>query len=175
MIIQEIPNLYRIIPMQVLRQTSGVNFDSIPPEHMPRVDAVDRVLHHDAAISPGSVGDVERPWYMHTHQDDNLMVFYGERYVDIYTPEHGCIEKFTVTPTHVMHNGEVIYDKGAMLVWPCGVFHRIQSHKTLGSISVNLATHYEGFDIRTNFNIYDLDPKTGTFHVLREGHQDQPE
>jgi hypothetical protein len=40
---------------------------------------------------------------------------------------------------------------------------------------VNLAVHYEGFDIRTNFNIYDVDVATGKFHVIRKGDEDQIE
>ena len=44
-----------------------------------------------------------------------------------------------------------------MLVWPRGVFHRVRSDAELGSASVNLATRYEGIDMKTNFSIYDID------------------
>jgi hypothetical protein len=60
-----------------------------------------------------------------------------------------------------------------MLVWPRYVFHRVVSDPTHGSASVNLATHYPGFDVRTNFSIYDLNIATGEYRVLREGHLDQ--
>ncbi len=60
-----------------------------------------------------------------------------------------------------------------MLVWPCGVFHRIVSCPEQGSGSVNFAVRYEGFNIRTNFNIYDLDTESGKYKVIREGHLDQ--
>jgi len=60
-----------------------------------------------------------------------------------------------------------------MLVWPCGVFHRIVSCPEQGSASVNFAVRYEGFNIRTNFNIYDLDTESGKYKVIREGHLDQ--
>jgi len=43
-----------------------------------------------------------------------------------------------------------------------------------GSASLNLAVHHDGFDIRTNFSVYDLDPDTGQYRVIREGHLDQP-
>lgn len=49
---------------------------------------------------------------------------------------------------------------------------RIVSGKN-GSTSVNLATHYKGFDIKTNFNIYDLNTKTGNYRLIREGYKDQ--
>ena len=54
------------------------------------------------------------------------------------------------------------------------VFHRVISDAKLGSASLNLAVHYEGYDIRTNFSIYDLDIETGEYRVIREGHLDQP-
>lgn len=109
---------------------------------------------------------------MHPYQDDNLIVLYGTRYVEIYTKDHGRIERFTVTPQEIIKDGKQIYKGGAMLVWPCRVFHRIISGEK-GSASLNLAVHYQGFDIRTNFNVYDLDTSTGQFTLIREGHLDQ--
>ena len=171
-IFKEIKGLYKIIPLKLFRKTQGVSFDVLPKDIVPKVDAVDRVIHFKDAVSPGPVGDVAEPWYMHPYQDDNLMVLQGVRHVDIYTRAHGKIESFVVTPHKIMQNGETVYDGAALLVWPQGVFHRIKSGPE-GSASVNLATHYEGIDMRTNFNIYDLDIETGKFKVIREGHLDQ--
>lgn len=69
---------------------------------------------------------MEQAWYMHPHQEDNLFVLHGTRYVELYMPEHGKVERFTIAPDYIEHNG---------------------------SASINLATHLEGFDIKTNFNI----------------------
>lgn len=170
-IIGEVPGLYRILAMKLFRKTSGVTFDFCPLQMLPRIDAIDRVIHEPAAVSPGPVGEVERPWYMHPFQEDNLMVLYGTRYVDIYTPQHG-IHSLVVTPHEIRKDGKVICSGGAMLVWPTRVFHRIRSGPE-GSASVNLAVHYEGFDIKNNFNVYDVDTATGKFRMIREGHQDQ--
>jgi len=171
-IIEELPGLYKIFPMRVFRKTKNVTFDFVPIDLIPRIDAIDRVLHESNATSPGPVGSIERPWYMHPYQDDNLIVLYGTRYVEIYTKDHGRIERFTVTPQEIIKDGKQIYKGGAMLVWPCRVFHRIISGEK-GSASLNLAVHYQGFDIRTNFNVYDLDTSTGQFTLIREGHLDQ--
>ena len=172
-VIDEVRDLYRIIRLRPMRRTKGVCFDVVDLEQVVRIDAVDRVIHAGGAFSPGSVGGVERPWYMHPHQADNLLVLHGVRYVEIYTPAHGRIEQFTVTPDKVMHGAEVVCDGGAMLVWPCRVFHRIISDKELGSASVNLATHFPGFDIDTNFSIYDVDTGTGEYRMIRKGSLDQ--
>jgi hypothetical protein len=61
-----------------------------------------------------------------------------------------------------------------MLGWPRRVFHRIVSNEQTGSASINFAVHYEGFDIRTNFNIYDLYVETGSARIIRHGYLDQP-
>lgn len=171
-IIEQVPNLYTIYELDLFRKTPGVVFDLFPLDIVPHIDSIDRVLHEHSAVSPGPVGSVERPWYMHPHQADNLLVLHGSRFVEIFTPEHGKIENFTVTPNAVYKNGELIYEGGAILVWPQYVFHRIVSGEE-GSASINLAVHYEGFEIATNFNIYDLNTETGEYKMIRKGAADQ--
>lgn len=171
-IIEEVKDFYRIIKFKPFRKTAGVSFDLYPMEEISHISAMDRVVHQSSAVSPGPVGNVERPWYMHEHQADNLIVFHGQREVEIYTKEYGEIEKFLVTPDKIYKNGQLIYDGPAVLVWPRKVFHRIKSGEN-GSVSLNLAVHYDGFDIKNNFNIYDLNIKTGDHKILRKGFEDQ--
>ncbi len=171
-IIEEIPGFYKIIALKPFRKTEGVSFDIVPMEFLPRVDGVDRVIHKSDAVSPGAVSGIDRPWYMHPHQEDNLIVLFGKRTVDIYTLEHKRMETFIVEPERITKNGKVIYEGGAMLVWPCNVFHRIATGGE-GSASLNFAARFEGFDIKTNFNIYSLDVTKNKFELVREGHLDQ--
>src|SRR5450830_1102978 len=123
-VIHEIPGLYIVIRFTPLRRTEGVSFDLFPIRAMPRIDAIDRVIHGPGAFSPGSVGEVARPWYMHPHQDDHLIVLHGTRHVEIYTPAHGRVERFLAEPERIEMNGELLYDGPAALIWPRGVFHR---------------------------------------------------
>ncbi|KAK3235634.1 hypothetical protein CYMTET_54174 [Cymbomonas tetramitiformis] len=44
-----------------------------------------------------------------------------------------------------------------------------------GSISVNFATRHPEYNIKNNFNIYDLDTDTGEYEVIRDGFEDQPD
>lgn len=171
-VIEEIAGLYRILQLKPFRHTKGVDFDVLVQSDVPKVDAIDRVIHVGGAVSPGPVGAIARPWYMHTHQDDNLFVLSGLRYVDLYTPEHGRVEHFEVTADRIVRNGRVVTEGAAVLVWPRRVFHRVVSGAD-GSISINLATHYPGFNLRDNFNIYELDTKTGVYQVARDGYLDQ--
>ncbi|WBW49540.1 hypothetical protein O6R05_05890 [Peptoniphilus equinus] len=171
-IVEEIEGLFKIIKLQEFRKTPGVVFDVMGKSMVPKVDAIDRVLHLQDAISPGPVEGDDRPWYMHPYQDDNLLVLRGERHVELWSEKEPHVHKFVVTPEYIEHNGKRVLEGGGLLVWPTYVFHRVQSGKD-GSASVNMATHYEGFDIKTNFNIYSLNPETGEYKVAREGHKDQ--
>jgi hypothetical protein len=171
-IIEEVKGLYQIIALNPFRKTEGVTFDLYPMDAIAHIDSIDRVLHTNGAVSPGPLAGVEKPWYMHSHQEDNLLVLFGKRDVDIYTKEHGRVEHFTVYPDKILKNGVCIFEGGAVLVWPTGVFHRIVSGDN-GSASVNLAVHHTGFDVKTNFNIYDLNTETGDYQILRDGYLDQ--
>lgn len=133
---------------------------------------MDLVKHGSNAISPGSLGDTQRPWYMHPNQIDNLIVFNGVRYVELYRVDQGKVIKLEVTPEKIIKDGEVLYEGPAMLSWPTDTFHRISSGKD-GSYSLNFAVREEKFDIKTNFNIYKLDTSSGIFEVIREGFKDQ--
>ena len=79
-----------------------------------------------------------------------------------------------VTPDKVYKNDKLYYDGPAMVVWPAGIFHRIISGIE-GSISVNFSTRNKNFDIKDNFNIYQLCTTTGDYNVIKEGHEDQPD
>lgn len=171
-LISEKKGLYHLFELKPFRKTPGVVFDLYPLETLPHIDSIDRVLHERSAVSPGPIGEVERPWYMHTHQTDNLIVLYGQRTVELFNKNHGRIETFVVTPDKIYHNDNLLFDGGAVLGWPPLVFHRIVSGEQ-GSASINIAVHSEGFDIRTNFNIYDLNVATGNYKTIRKGSADQ--
>jgi hypothetical protein len=171
-IVKEVKDFYKVIKLREFRRTEGVSFDIMVESMIPKIDAIDRVLHENNAVSPGIVDGFNRPWYMHTHQEDNLFVLYGKRNIELYMPRYGKIENFVITPNYIEHNGERVLEGGGIITWSTNVFHRIISGEE-GSASINLATHRHGFDIKTNFNIYDLNTETGKYKGLREGYKDQ--
>ncbi len=171
-ILKSVENLFSIVCLTTFRKTPGASFDLIPKDIVKNISSIDRVIHHSSAVSPGKVGDTTYPWYMHPNQADNLLVFSGTRHVDLYSVSHGKIETFIVTPDSILQNGKSITKDPAMLIWPKNVFHRVRSDKE-GSSSINFAVHSNGFDLKTNFNIYDVDTKTGEYKTIREGHLDQ--
>lgn len=169
--------MYRLIPLRALRRTTGVKFDEMVPSDIPKIDGIDRVIHGSNSISPGPMEDVDpackRPWYMHPGQDDNLMVLQGTRYIDIFCTKQMQGASFIVTPEKVYKNDKLYYDGPAMVVWPAGIFHRIISGEE-GSISINFSTRTSKFNLDDNFNIYNLDRKTGDYTLLKDGSDDQP-
>ena len=166
--------LYRLIPLRNLRRTKGVKFDEIVPSDIPKIHGIDRVIHGPISISPGPVDNEKRPWYMHTGQDDNLMVVQGTRYIDIYCPKRKEKASFIVTPDKIFKNDKLYYDGPAMIVWPAGIFHRIISGEE-GSISINFATRTKEFSLEDNFNVYNLNQHTGEYSILKDGVEDQPD
>ena len=70
-IVNCVPGFYTVQSLGVLRRTPGVCFDFVPMGLLDRIDAIDRVIHTGGAISPGPVGAVQRPWYVHPAQVDN--------------------------------------------------------------------------------------------------------
>ena len=171
--IKEVSGFYTVHSLGVLRRTSGVCFDFVPMELLERIDAIDRVIHAQGAVSPGPVGDVARPWYVHSAQVDNLLVLHGKRTVDIFHRDHG-MTRFDVTADAIHQDGKLLFDGPVMLTWHLNVFHRVKSDEEIGSASLNIAVRYDGFDIDTNFSIYSLDTETGISNVIREGRLDQP-
>lgn len=167
-----IEGFYSILPLRAFRRTPGVEFHVLEQEHIPRVDGVDRVIHHSDAQSPGPVGDVKRPWYMHLHQDDHLIVLMGLRRVELFHLPSKQLVHFAVSPEAVHREGVEIFPEPAILAWPRGVFHRIISGSQ-GSASLNLASRYDGFDISNNFSIYRLDTESGAYESIRRGELDQ--
>lgn len=166
-----IPNLCFIIPLTPLRSTPNVNFLSVDGV-VDGLSGIDLVIHEPGGKSPLIANDDTWYWYMHTDQEDKLVVHNGRRHVELFSTKHGKAESFEVTADAIYHNGEKIHDGAAILGWEPLVFHRV--HSPEGSISTNYAARLEGFDIDTNFNIYNLDCQSGEYSMVRLGALDQP-
>ena len=166
-----IENLCFIIPLKPLRSTPNVNFFSVE-EVVDGLSGIDLVIHEPGGKSPLIANDDTWYWYMHTDQEDKLVVHNGRRHVELYSSKHGQAEAFEVTADAIYHNGTKIHEGAAILGWDPLVFHRV--HSPEGSISTNYAKRLEGFDIDTNFNIYNLDCESGEYTMVRLGSLDQP-
>jgi hypothetical protein len=113
--------MFHIIPTSILRKTPNVLFTKLPV--FEGLGGVDHVIHQPFAQSP-TIKDRqdEKFWYMHTDQEDNLVVFSGKRTVELYTKSHNKIETFEVTCDEIKRNGKTLYKGEAILGWSKNVF-----------------------------------------------------
>jgi hypothetical protein len=164
--------LFHIIPFSLLRHTDNVDFHSIP--YLDQINSMDRVIHSPWAVSPWKVWEVAEWWYMHPSQEDNLITTSWTRIVELYHPKFSDwkIEKFELWDKYIKHNWKIICDWPGILGWPTWVYHRNNSPE--GSASLNLWIRFKGFNVDTEFNIYDIDLKTNKVSVIRKGSLDQP-
>lgn len=163
--------LFHVIPFELLRHTDNVDFHSIP--YLDQINSMDRVIHSPWAISPWKVWEVSEWWYMHPAQEDNLITTSGNRIVELYHPKFSDwkIERFELSDKFIKHNWKIICDWPWILGWPTWIYHRNKSPE--GSASLNLWIRFEGFDIDTEFNIYDINQKTWEIKMIRKGSMDQ--
>ena len=120
----------------VFRETSDVIFYDISVDES---NASDLVVHDGAAVSPPDDIVGAKQFYIHSFQDDNNRVVSGERTFEL-------VNYNWKYPYHIVHLNRA---SGALVI-PRGTFHRSVSGEK-GSIVINQAKRYEGFDASKDF------------------------
>eukprot|EP01107_Rhizomastix_libera_P015148 TRINITY_DN537_c0_g1_i1.p1 TRINITY_DN537_c0_g1~~TRINITY_DN537_c0_g1_i1.p1 ORF type:complete len:176 (+),score=2.08 TRINITY_DN537_c0_g1_i1:36-563(+) len=167
-----VPGYWAILPLRSFRHTETVTFRAVDMKEFPSIQGIDHVEHQSNARSPGTYDGVVG-WYFHRHQQDNLLVMRGERTTTLRSPLYpGREDVFVVSPQGITHNGVVACSEPAVLRWEPLTFHRVDSGVD-GSLSLNFAVRLQGFDIDHEFDIHQVDPKTHTSVVIRQGFEDQ--
>ena len=149
LVFHEVPNLYRIIPLHVLRKTPGVSFDLVPTDVLPRMTASTASCMTATPFRPGRLATSIAPGICTLAKTTIFVILHGVRFIEIYIREHSRIESFEATPHQIRQDGQIVYDGPAMLVWPRRMLHRIRSDANVGSSSVKKTVAYEDFDVRT--------------------------
>eukprot|EP00727_Mastigamoeba_balamuthi_P005801 m51a1_g1840 putative ubiquitin carboxyl-terminal hydrolase 22-like (718) ;mRNA; f:561984-565489 len=163
---------WKVIPLRRFRHKDEVTFSGLPMAEFPRIDGVDHVLHGPNARSPGSVGAVDG-WYLHKHQQDNLLVMRGTRTSILRRADRpGVVETFVVGPDFIERNGVRLLDGPCVLRWEPETYHQVHSGPE-GSASLNFAVRCEGFDLKHEFDIWDVRGDGSDGVVVRQGHEDQ--
>ena len=121
---------------RVFRETEDVIFYDISVDES---NAADLVVHTGTAISPPNDSVGAKQFYIHSFQDDYNRVVSGERTFELvnYTWKY---------PYHIVHLNRT---SGALVI-PRGTFHRSVSGEN-GSIVINQAKRYDGFDASKEF------------------------
>jgi hypothetical protein len=101
------------------------------------------VFHQGPAVSPNDSEDGSWQFYMHSHQEDNLLALSGGRtfyLVNFDWPR----------PFHIVR----LEANGDILQIPPGTFHRSISDQN-GSLVLNQAVRDQAANLETEFRVYD--------------------
>ena len=120
----------------VFKETDSVIFYDITVEES---NASDLVVHEGAAVSPPDDFAGAKQFYIHSFQDDYNRVVSGTRTFELINLQWKC-------PYHIVRLDR---SHGALFI-PRGTFHRSVSGEE-GSIVINQAHRYEGFDASAEF------------------------
>ena len=121
---------------RVFRETEDVIFYDISVEES---NASDLVIHSGPAMSPPNDSGGAKQFYIHSFQDDYNRVVSGERTFEL-------VNYNWKYPYHIVN---LNVHNGALLI-PRGTYHWSVSGKD-GSIVINQAKRYEGFDATSEF------------------------
>ena len=136
----------------VFRETSDVIFYDISVEES---NASDLVVHSGAALSPPNDCVGAKQFYIHSFQDDYNRVVSGHRTFELVNYDW----KY---PYHIVN---LNVHNGALFI-PRGTFHRSESGKD-GSIVINQAKRYDGFDATTEFTPVSCAEDMKLYNILR--------
>ena len=137
---------------RVFRETEDVIFYDISVDES---NAADLVVHSGAATSPPDDCVGAKQFYIHGFQDDYNRVVSGER----------TFELVNTTWKYPYHIVRLDVHSGALII-PRGTFHRSQSGEK-GSIVINQAKRYEGFDPSAEFYPVSAAENLELYNILR--------
>ena len=137
---------------RVFRETEDVIFYDISVDES---NAADLVVHSGAATSPPDDCVGAKSFYIHGFQDDYNRVVSGERTFEL-------VNTTWRFPYHIVH---LNVHSGALII-PRGTFHRSQSGES-GSIVINQAKRYEGFDPHAEFYPVSCAENKELYNILR--------
>ena len=137
---------------RVFRETDDVIFYDITVEES---NASDLVVHTGTATSPPDDFVGAKQFYVHSFQDDYNRVVSGERLFELVNYDWKC-------PYHIVNLNR---SSGALFI-PRGTYHRSVSGEG-GSIVINQAKRYEGFDPDKEFIPVSCAENLKLYHILK--------
>ena len=137
---------------RVFKETDSVIFYDITVEES---NASDLVVHEGAAVSPPDDFAGAKQFYIHSFQDDYNRVVSGTRTFELINLQWKC-------PYHIVRLDR---SHGALFI-PRGTFHRSVSGED-GSIVINQAHRYEGFDASAEFYPVSCATNMELYNILR--------
>ena len=137
---------------RIFKETDSVIFYDITVEES---NASDLVVHEGPAVSPPNDFAGAKQFYIHSFQDDYNRVVSGTRTFELINLQWKC-------PYHIVRLDR---PHGALFI-PRGTFHRSVSGEE-GSIVINQAHRYEGFDASAEFFPVSCATNMELYNILR--------
>lgn len=131
--------MFELITYEKFRDTPNVRFFDIT---IPLSNARDLVYHDGPAISPNNAEDGHWQFYLHPHQEDNLLALSGGR--TFYLVNFAWEQPFHIV--RLQANGDI-------LRIPPGTFHRSVSDPA-GSLVLNQAVRTAQATVTREFRVY---------------------
>jgi hypothetical protein len=131
--------MFELIPYHRFRDTPKVRFFDITVSSS---NARDLVFHDGSATSPNNTSDGYWQFYLHPHQEDNLLALSGGRTFYLVNFQWG-------TPFHIVR----LDAGGDILRIPPGTFHRSVSDAQ-GSLVLNQAVRAASATVEHEFRVY---------------------
>ncbi|MBD1866701.1 redox protein [Leptolyngbya sp. FACHB-541] len=131
--------MFELLPYQKFRDTPSVRFFNIT---IANSNARDLVFHEGPAISPNNSATGHWQFYLHPHQEDNLLALTGGRtfYLVNFEWKH---------PFHIVR----LEANREILRIPPGTFHRSESDPK-GSLVLNQAVRTQNATVEREFRVY---------------------
>jgi hypothetical protein len=131
--------MFDLISYHKFRDTPSVRFFDIT---IPNSNGRDLVFHDGPATSPNNAEDGSWQFYLHPHQEDNLLAVSGGRTFYL-------VNFAWASPFHMVR----LEANGDILRIPPGTFHRSVSDRT-GSLVLNQAVRSAQATIEREFRVY---------------------
>lgn len=131
--------MYQLIPYHRFRETPQVRFFDVTINDS---NARDLVFHEGPAISPNNADDGAWQFYLHPHQEDNLMALTGGR--TFYLVNFAWENPYQIVRLEA---------GGDILRIPPGTFHRSISDPQ-GSVVLNQAVRDDSASVEREFRVY---------------------
>jgi hypothetical protein len=132
--------VFELLTYKKFRDTPSVRFFDIT---VPESNVRDLVIHQGPAVSPPNDDDGYWQFYLHPHQEDNLLAISGGRTFFLVNFSWNY-------PFHIVR----LESDREILRIPRGTFHRSVSD-VHGSVVMNQAVRDAGANVATEFKVYD--------------------
>jgi hypothetical protein len=142
--------MFELIPYEKFRDTVSVKFFDIT---VPQSNIRDLVIHDGPAVSPPDSEEGYWQFYLHPHQEDNLLAVSGGRTFFLVNLSWNY-------PFHIVR----LECGGDILKIPPGTFHRSVSDQE-GSVVINQAVRNPKTSIAREFRVYNSGKIPGLYHV----------